>query len=423
MNASLVALLSNPVSSIVSFFRKANYESLAFSSLLLCAGLIFPWIVLIFMAILTRGMLNDRFGKKILDLVLIGFLAAFNATKQIEGDWRSYVAGYLEMLHIGFVDYLQNDVFLVRSSEPVFYAFEFLLTRLTDGNVFVFAVAVSLVIYLTYTLALEKLLASYGLRQLPAAVCIVFALLAGVTFTQSLNLVRQYIAGAMLFFYFIMLLEGRFKVALLLFVIGLLVHNSSLFPASLLAFSVYIWNSQFVRRWYVLVVVSLLILGFGAGTFISNFVLNSPLAITATKDDGGISMVVLAQDGLFFMISFLGVVLFGRSKGFYTRGSAVTVVFLAMSLGMLIGMFDLTLWILRFYFYIEWFRVVGVITIVWFLVYRLKSPRLVLLIIPLSFLILALRVESSPFNYGGGMIAHLLGSVVWWVNNLSEVVY
>lgn len=390
---------------------------------LLIVTLVSPWLALVSMGILARGILNEKIGRPALAIALVGFLALFNATKRIDSDWYHYVEGYLEMSRIGLLDYLQAGGLSIRISEPLYYAFSFALSRLSGGNVFILALAVSLAVYLTYIFALEKLLKWYGLHRWAAAICIVFAVVAGLTFTQSLHLVRQYIAGSFLFFYFVLILEGRFKKAAILFVLGTLVHNSFLIPAGLLAVCAYLWELSWVKRRYFWVLFLMPFFGYGMGAYIASLMDVSPLAGSLMKDDGSISAVVVLLDGLLFLASLGGMIFLRGRQGFCIKSTAIAVLFLAFFGGMLVGGRELTLLLLRLYFYIEWFRVIGVITIVWFLVYRVKSAKLAFLIIPLSFLMMGMRVAQSPWDYGGGVFDHLVGSVIWWVDNLSAVLY
>lgn len=390
---------------------------------LLVVVLVSPWLVVVSLGILARGILSERIGKPALAFALVGFLALFNATKHIDGDWYWYVSDYLEMSQIGLLDYLQEGGLSIRISEPLYYAFSFALSRLSGGNVFVFTLAVSLAVYLTYIFALEKLMKWYGLHRWAAAICIIFAVLAGLTFTQSLHLVRQYMAGSILFLYFVLILAGRNKTAAMLFVTGSLIHNSFVVPAGVIAVCAYLWNLSWVKHRYFWVLFLLLILGYETGSYFTSLIHESPIEWAAVKDEGDVSTVVFLQEGLLFLASLAGMVFLRERQGFYTKGSAIAVLFLAFFGGLLSGIHDLTLWFLRLYFYVEWFRVIGVITIVWFLVFRVKLANLAILIIPLSFLMFGMRVAQSPFNYGGGVFDHLFRSVIWWANNLSAVRY
>lgn len=390
-------------------------------SLLACFAILSPLLTTIIIGIIAISYVLEVHGGKALMLSLVFFLGLFNATKQIDGDWYWYVSDYVELSRVSLWDFLETGGASIRISEPLYYALSASLSILTGANVIVLALVVSLVIYLTYIIALEKLLKEYRLSRLAAATCIIFAVFAGITFTLSLQLVRQFIAGSILFFYFSLLLEGKNKKAMLLLVIGALIHNSIIVPAILLAIFSRLWSYTSVKKHYLSVVSLLLVLGYFLGQLIVSMMSDSILADLYSKDDGGISNAVLALDVFLFLISLTGVLYFRNRDNFYTKCSAISVLFLAFYGGMLFGAHELTLFLLRFYFYLEWFRVIGVITIVWFLVYRLKKPAVALLIIPLSFLMLEMRVAQSPFDFGGGAFEHLTGSVFWWADNLVSV--
>lgn len=399
-----------------NFHEKGNLFIVV--SLLACLAVLSPLLTIILVGIIAISYMLEVHGGKALMISLVFFLGLFNATKQIDGDWYWYVSDYVELSRVSLWDFLETGGSSIRFSEPLYYALSASLSRLSGGNVIVLALAVSLAIYLTYIFALEKLLKEYGLSRLAAATCIIFAVFAGITFTLSLQLVRQFIAGSILFFYFSLLLEGKNKKAMLLLVIGTLIHNSLIVPAILLAIFSRLWTYTRVKKHYLMLVSLLLVFGYSLGRLIVGLMSDSFLLAAFSKDDGSISNSVLALDGLLFCVTFAGVIYLKKNDGFYTKCSAISVLFLAFYGGVLFGAHELTLFLLRFYFYLEWFRVIGVITIVWFLVYRLKKPAVVLLIIPLSFLMLEMRVAQSPFDFGGGAFDHLTGSVFWWADNL-----
>ena len=388
---------------------------------LIVVTLVSPGLAVVSMGILARGIFNEKIGRPILAYTLVGFLALFNATKRIDGDWSWYIDGYLEMSRMGLLDYLQEGGLSIRMSEPLYYAFSFVVSRMSGGNVFALALAVSLAVYLTYVFALEKLMKLYGLHRWAAAICIVFAVLAGLTFTQSINLVRQYVAGSVLFFFFVLILERRYKTAVILFVLGTLIHNSFIVPGSLLTGCVYLWSLPFVRRRYLSFILILVGCGYAVGSQITSLVTGSEHEVSAFLDNGEVSSTVFFMDILLFFISLAGIVLFRKSPDFFTKSSAIAVLFLALYGGMLVGGHELTLFFLRFYFYVEWFRIIGVITIVWYLVYRAKVTPLAMLIIPLSFIGLGFRVSRSEWGYGGDVFEHLTKSVIWWVGQINSI--
>lgn len=386
-------------------------------------AILFPLGSIVLVSFLSLSLRNERIGRTALVVALLSFLSLFNATKQIDGDWYVYTSDFVELSKVGLWEFIEIGGSSIRITEPAYYAFAFIISRLSGASVAALAIVTSIVIYLTYFFALEKLLSKYSLNRLAAAVCIIFALVAGITFTVSLQLVRQFIAGSILFLYFVLLLEGKGIKAMMLFVVGTLIHNSFIVPALCLAILSQVWSSPWLRRHFVVLVIFLLSIGYATGYLLVYVVSDSIFALSSMKDDGGISSAVLAFDGLLFLTSFVGVLYFKDDVNFHAKCSLITVLFLALYGGILMGAHELTLFLLRFYFYIEWFRVIGVITIVWFIVHHLKKPFAVLMIIPISFLMLEMRVVQSPFDYGGDVFEHLSGSIFWWVENLGSVAH
>ena len=407
------------INKLSNLFANTNHRFLFISVSLIASMIYFPWMIFVGAGIFARCAFKENIGRQFLTWSLIGFLSLFNATKRIDGDWAWYVAGYLELTRVGLFDYLKIGGLSIRITEPIYYSFSFILSRLSDGNILILTLAVSLAIYYTYVFALERLLKRYGMQRMAVAICIVFAVLAGLTFTQSTHLVRQYIAGSILFLYFVLLVERCYKKSAILYVLGTFVHNSFIVPASLLILCTFVFNFSFVQKRFVSVIFSFIGAGYVFGTLVPYLLIGTARETSAFMDDGSVSSIVLLMDFLFFLSTVTGVVCLRSSPVFSTKSSAVAALFLALFGGMLVGARELPLFYLRFYFYIEWFRVIGVITIVWFLIYRLRSPKVAFLIIPLSFIMISLRVEQSPWNYGGGVFSHLFGSAVWWVNELA----
>jgi hypothetical protein len=410
------------VNNILRVFSNVTYRVLIILLLFAVAGVVSPWLALIALGIFARGVVSESIGQPALAVTLVSFLAFFNATKRLDGDWYWYVTDYITMLRMNLWDYLQMGGSSIRITEPCYYAFSFVLSRLTGGNVGVLALAVSLAVYLTYVFALEKLMKLYGFHRWAAVICVVFAVLAGLTFTQSLHLIRQYLAGSVLFLYFVLLLEGKSKAVLVLFILGCLIHNSFGVPAVILVLCAFLWKWSWVQRRYLWVIILLMILGYGIGLYLTTAIHVSSFDLVSTKDEGDISVFVLLQDGLLFFVSLVGIISFKDRHGFCTKGSAIAVLFMAFWGSLLLGIHDLSLWFLRLYFYVEWFRVIGVVTIVWFTVYRVKQVIFAIPIIPVSFLVMGMRVAQSPFNYGGGFYEHFFQSAIWWVDNISMVI-
>jgi hypothetical protein len=382
--------------------------------------LFFPSLVLVLMGILAKGMLSKRIGQSFFAITFVSFVASYNATRLVDADWYWYATHYIKMTEVSLLDYLQEGELSVRSTEPLYYAMAYTLSLLSDGNVLILVIAVTALIYLTYNYALERLMKLNGLHQWAAAICIVFALLVGITFSQTLHLVRQYIAGSLLFFFFVLVLERRYKAAVILFVLGMLTHNSFIVPGLLMVICAYLWSLPFVRKRFISILIILVCTGYLIGLQIADLVLEDDRqAVTAFLDNGDVTWIVLLQDIFLFFISVAGVVFLGKLPGYNTRASAISVLFLALFGGMLIGGREMTLFFLRFYFYVEWFRVISVITIVWYLVYRTKATNLVILLIPLWFLGFSMRVSHSPWDYGGDFFEHLTQSVSWWVNQIT----
>jgi hypothetical protein len=402
-----------------------KYENrLIFYYFLLCIFIFYaPIVVLITLGFIARNSLNNRIGKITLSIVLTFFLLLTNFTKKIEGDWVSYYNFYKEITDIGLIEFLVQGGSSIRITEPIYYLISLFVSKLSNGNVYLLITVITSIIYITYIYTIEKLLTSYSINRWLAVVCVSFAVLAGITFTLTLHLVRQYIAGTILFLYFVFLIEGKYRKAVIMFIVGSLLHNSFVVPASLLICCIYLFNSRWFNVHYLITTVMLIITGYLIGYIFENIVGSTAFKISALIDDGSLSIQVIALDLILYLASISGVVYFKNKNGFNAKCSKITVFFLSLFGGLLIGFNELPLFLLRFYFYIEWFRIIGIITIIWFIAYRYKIPSLALLIVPFSFLILELRLINSPLAFGGGAFEHFTGSVSWWIDKIGVIKY
>jgi len=284
----------------------------------------------------------------------------------------------------------------------------------------ILALAITYLIYLPYAVAVERLMERLRLKDGLALSCLVFALIAGLTFTQSLHLVRQYLAGTVLFLVYLWILEGQTLKVVLGFTVGILLHNSFLIPGGLLLVSGFLWTSNAVRRHVFRVVFGLLLLSFVVGTVVSRWVLDSVFALGAMKDDGGLSSVIFVIDVGLFLAAMGWLWVKRRPDGTMEKETAIAVLFLTLFGGLLVGARDLTLFLLRFYFYIEWFRVIGLIALCGLATRGSRKVMIPGLIALISVILLHLRIERSPWDYGGGLLDHLVGSMPWWVHQMSQ---
>ena len=379
-----------------------------------------PGIALIAIGIISRISIIGKVGRSFFAFSIIAFLAIFNGTKRISGDWNWYVEGYQGMAYESFWSYLQTGGYSIRPTEPLYYLISFIISRLSNGDIFALAVVATIAIYQTYLFALERLIVIYKLKPAVATACIIFSLIAGITFTLSLQLIRQYIAGSLLFVLFVLLLERRYKSSAIIFLLGTITHNSFVVPSAALILCFYLTNLKFVLNNFWTSLFAIGIFGTLFGSQVAATVIGSTFETSAFLNDGEISTSVLALDVAVFLIILIGIALHSKPHPSYLIASIVTAMFLAFFGGMLFGARDLSLFLLRFYFYIEWFRAIGAITLAWFFIYRIKTPYAATLLIPIAFLALAARVSQSPFDYGGSVADHLFRPALWWIENISS---
>lgn len=349
---------------------------------------------------------------------IVAFLGFYNGTKTIEADWYWYVEGYRELGRVNLLTFLGTGGMSIRATEPIFYLLSFLLSRVTGSNVLVFTLAITTCIYLPYGLTVGRIADQAKLSRSVVFACMVCAIVACLTFTLGLQLVRQYLAGTVLFGFSIAASEGRIKRAAVLFILGGLTHNSFLFPASVFILCLILWTKTPMRFYLVVPTMIFLGLGLGTGMFFSAYLGVGKFGASLMKDDGQLSALVFGMDlALFLMIALYLFWNRGRNEPFLQFARAL-LMFSALYGSFLWGMRDFPLFLLRFYFYLEFFRIIALLILFRCVHQSPLEPALVFLVISVSFIVMMLRIQHAPWTYGGDFWTHLLGSPGWWISRL-----
>lgn len=336
-------------------------------------------------------------------VVITALFAWMNSHKGIQGDWAWYTHHFLWLQHMSFMDYWGQKFgpFTIKLNEPVYYFLSFVTAKLSNGYVPLLAWVVSSLIYGSLGAAVGLLLRPQITTSLEGAVVVLVALMMGVTFTLTTQLVRQEIAAAFLVLGWAIWQRGPIFAALVVVLFGLLSHSSSLVPA--LCVSVTSWFAIRECRISWPRVIALWCLFLGAGLL---FVKTSGGGIYdfQGKSDGNVSFLVYGLDVAIFM-AFV----WARSRlQELTAFARVLMAVVLVYSGFLIGVCIEPLLLLRMYFYVEAFRTLMVACIA-IALFRSRSAAWTLLPIMIGAIAyVELRIAVSPFQYGGGVIAHLL---------------
>lgn len=336
-------------------------------------------------------------------LVVFLFFAWMNGDKLVSGDWAWYTYHNMLLREMSFFDYLGSKIGLIRvkTTEPVYHFISFVTARLSNGNATVLAWVVTGLVYIQLGVALSIIYSRAARTNIQIVASIFVALLVGVTFTLTTQLVRQEVAAAFLVLGWAFWLNGWRYSALLWVLLGLLSHNSSVAPfGTVLLATIFCVNEDRVRYVRVLFFSAIFVaLGFvfirfsGEGGY-----------YTVGKSDGSVSLLVHAFD---FLI-FIAFVWLRKSIPELAKFSSVIVASWLLYVAFLVGAYVEPLPFLRMYFYIESLRMLmlGFIVLAAFrgrVLFWTVGPLVVL-----SIAYVEARLITSPFWYKGGVVGHLL---------------
>ncbi len=336
-------------------------------------------------------------------IVVLGIFGWMNSMKLPSGDWGWYTQHFIWLQHLDFSHYWGQriGVFTIKTTEPTYYFISFVISRLSGGSVPALAWGVSALIYIPLGVSVGLIAAKIVKVPMHVGVVTLIALMVGVTFTLTTQLVRQEIAGALLLFGCVLFYFEARVIGVLLVVLGVLSHNSALAPFAVVIAAYWFAINGERLSWIKVVLLSSVFIAVG----LAYLLVGPGLSYYESGESAGeISMLVILMD-----ISILLIFLFVRSrldehKRFLNILAAAVIIYA----GFLIGMSLAPTPFLRMYFYIELFRTLMVGVIVCALL-RLRFGTL--LAVPVLLAALAyveMRIAVSPFWYGGGVVAHIL---------------
>lgn len=328
-------------------------------------------------------------------------LAWMNSNKAITGDWFWYVEHYKLLSYLPLNEYLGSSVggIHIKPTEPVYYSIASFVSTITGANIAALAWAVTLLVYLPVGIAALLFTRAMSDRPLDVIAAVIAAMLTGLTFTLSTQLVRQEIAAALVCLAIVLLGGRRNKLGWALLVLACLTHNSAIIPAVAILIAM-LFSRRSSASWRLLVLVGLGFAGLG-------YIYVSWIGAEAYRgaSNGSISPIVIAFD-IALAVTF-AVTVFRNGE---TRVARLLMFALPAIYGFVAGVASEPLPFLRMYFYIEVFRALMVA----YLVVCILRSRLRILVaavvICVSVLYVEARIFSSPFEYDGGLVEHLLFS-------------
>lgn len=335
--------------------------------------------------------------------VLLGLFGWMNSVKFPSSDWAWYTQHYIWLQHLDFNNYWGQriGVFTIKSTEPTYYFIASVLSKLSGGSVPTLAWVITALIYIPAGVSVGLIAAKIVKVPLHVGVATLIALMVGITFTLTTQLVRQEIAGALLLFGFVLFYFEVRVVGILLAVIGVLSHNSAVIPFTVVVVAYWFAISNGRLSWLRVV----LLWGIFVGAGLAYLLVGPGFSYYQSGESAGeISVIVMLMD-ISILLSFL----FIRSrleepKRLLNVLAAVAIIYS----GFLIGVSLAPTPFLRMYFYVELLRtlMVGVIVCA---VLRLRYGMLMAVpMLLMAVVYIEMRIRASPFWFGGGFISHIL---------------
>jgi|GEM_PF-5583997 len=344
------------------------------------------------------------------------FLYMYTLTKGVGGDWAWYYEDYLAWSFTSLSSYFEHPEHSVKVYEPLFHVFSYAISIVTNSNPYIFLCSIFFAIYVFYIAAFYTIISRFGLHRFLIIVLLFYICYAGITFTISLHLVRQYVAASFVFSSLFLYLLGRRRLSIGIAVLAILLHNSALVVFSLCAIAFLVGKYPIKIRFSAMAF---------SGAFLAlvlSYLANEISGFSnAYIDDGSVGWLVYLQD-----ISLLvaALYMYAKSRGLMSNDlNAFSLYFLSVSVGYLFFialLSEIPLYFLRFYFYIEFIRgcLMAVILAGSYLRYGVGVTFLIgWLVVFLSIFIFNFRLVNAPFDYGGGFLEHIFGSIVWWIDS------
>lgn len=401
--------------------RNTNMQNNKFNYVYLCffpLFFVYPILFLILASVLYIWMRGA--GAALYLAVVFGVLLSWiNCNKLIDGDLYWYSEQYIYFSSGEFFKIFLEPIYGVQAkeTEPAYHAISWLLSNLTGGNVFVLVVFVTLFIYVVSAKGVLMIAKHFDIESKSSMVLLSFVCLFCVTFTLTNQLIRQYMASAVLLVALGAHLSKHRNISICCTVLAVLLHNSTVIPVFLYLLVNFIY-SRFTMS--------------GKAKFILSILLFSMVSVLAEKmvsfldagqvedlyfqDDGAVSSYLNLID---VSVSLLGVLGYGLAVMFNKvrpgmRGLEVLLVFFFCYFVFLWGMQFSPLLYLRYYFYVDFMRWIPVIAL--FIYLKEIGSKVgfswLLSICCIGFVVVGARIDRSPFDYSGGLFEYVFANPV-----------
>jgi hypothetical protein len=299
-----------------------------------------------------------------------------------------------EWIYVFFIIFI-NDGFLVRPkiSEPIYHAYSYFFSRLTDGNYIFFVYSLTFFIYLPACIVIYKILESNKLNPILIALVLIFFIFFSMKFTNMFNMIRHYCSGSFLIITLYFIYFDRIKWAFLFGILASLTHNAAVVVCAVYAIVYFVDQAPIKSD---LKKIRLVIIGTSLLSIAYLFVYYLTYTNYEELNDRGSGLIFKLLDLFIIGLSVIAYI--------NTQKSSINKLWLYyLGVITLITFMHFTSFLqLRYYAYFDYFRWIGVLYIFNFLL-KVTKFNLVFLIIMLGGFVsfLWLRISISDFDFDG----------------------
>ncbi len=331
-----------------------------------------------------------------LALIVFHFIV-MNLNKTIENDLFWYSQQYIDNYTAPLSDVFNDVRFGVqaRTSEPIYHFFSYALSNLTAANFNVFVVLVTSLIYFFPLKTIFVFSRWAELKDRELVTLLVFMIFFGIIFSQSLHLIRQYLACVSLLAGMMSLVMGRSRSACVIFIISCLTHNSMVVVVVLFLSCFYLYRSKLDST--KMIIASALMGGGLSIIYILYFLFfMSGGAGRLLIDDGSVGLLVKGVDAVILVLSL---VLFSKQQSKFEHVLPLYALYVAYCSFLLVAHYSVFL-SLRYYFVLDFIRWIGFFIIIRSIPFTIEKHAVLNIgLVFVGGVYFWLRVDSSPFDY------------------------
>lgn len=390
---------------IMPIIERVSHKSYLFNvAVLYCVvvigAILFPLLTAVLAVALLAYVSKSSFLSASLVIFSVAAIFAFiNVWKGFNGDWNWYTSHYVLLKDLDFSHYYGRQIggIPIKFTEPIYYSISYFTSRMTGANIPALAILITFLIYIPMGYAVFNIANKFLTKSYDVAFVICIVLLTGITFTLTIQLVRQEIASAIFVSALVFLFFNRNKAGCFLLLTACLTHNSVLVPSFFTAFVFLLGKRRqsISVPTYVVFWVFALLLGlayvYGPGSSYYE----------SGRSDGEISLSVVLFD-----ISLLALMFFVYKKFIINKfdGIAVQISWILLTLafvysGFLMGVSIAPIPFLRMYFYVELFRALMIAILLSVFLQRQRSLFFYLCCIVVAIGYVYVRMLRAPYFY------------------------